>query len=96
MNIIGKFLVRKTVDVNNNEVLMIVGTALAKDFDLSKVNDNDEMWVFEAEIKSNGLRYTNDRPTMACRCLNGGHSPEDFLEGGMNTNLWDNKEPLIL
>jgi hypothetical protein len=84
----GKYLVRKSKTDKGVDVLTLTGVFYPQNFELSEINDSDEMWVSEIHIPNGGIKFTNPLT------LDGG-SLEDFLEGNNQSPLcWKNKELL--
>jgi hypothetical protein len=85
----GKFLVRKSTLTNGTPVVILCGS-FYPNFDTETLNDDDEMWVAELEVKDGGIRFHEK--------LGGSQvSPEDFLIGEYQSpDSWKNKEQLDL
>lgn len=85
----GKFLVRRSA-LSNKEPVVIICGVFKTNFDSNILNDDDEMWVAELEVKEGGLRFHNRVSTRQ-------FSPEDFLEGEHQApSYWQNKDQLDL
>ena len=79
----GKYLVRKS-----KEVVVICGVFHPTNFNINDINDNDEMWVSDIMVSSNGIRFTDPIG------LDGG-SPEDFISGeNQSPSNWKTKSSL--
>jgi len=84
----GKYLVRKSKLDSGRVALTLTGVFYPENFDISEINDDDEMWVSGIIIPSGGIRYSDPIG------LDGG-SPEDFLEGENQSPLcWKTKTDL--
>ena len=84
----GKYLVRKSKLENGTEVVTLTGTFHPQNFNISEINDNDEMWVSDIIVSPGGLRFTDPIGT-------DGGSPEDFLAGDMQSpRNWKTKGSL--
>lgn len=84
----GKFLVRKSKLNNGTEVLTLSGVFLPQNFNVNEINSNDEMWVSDIIVPSNGIRFTDPKGT-------DGGSPEDFISGmNQSPSYWNTKESL--
>lgn len=86
----GKYLVRKA-KLNNGTPVLILSGVFYPNFDISEVNDNDEMWVSEIIVSEGGIKFTE--PVNNIDAI----SPEDFLENIHNQQspkFWKNKLPL--
>ena len=84
----GKYLVRKTKLENGTEVITLTGVFHPTNFDISSINDNDEMWVSDIIVSSGGLRFTDPHGT-------DGGSPEDFIAGlYQSPSEWKTKSSL--
>lgn len=85
MKLKGKYLVRPSKLEDGSPVLILTGV-FYPNFDISSINENDEMWVSELEVMDGGLRFSGQE---------GFNSPEDFLEGkNKHPSQWKNKSKL--
>lgn len=76
--LIGKYLVRKSKTTDGKPILIVCGTFLVSSELYNGINDNDEMWVSEITVGEGGIRFIDPIGT-------DGGSPEDFLEGAMQS-----------
>ncbi len=84
----GKCLVRKAKLENGTEVITLSGVFYPQNFNVSEIKDNDEMWVSDIIVSSNGIRFTD--PTG----IDGG-SLEDFISGvNQSPSNWETKGSL--
>lgn len=86
----GKYLVRKSQLHDDTPILIICGVFLPN-FDLSEINNGDEMWVSDLIVGEDGIKFTDPIDGVDAG------SPEDFLEnikGQQSPKFWKNKSPL--
>lgn len=84
----GKYLVRKAKLENGTEIITLTGVFHPTNFDISSINDNDEMWISDIIVSSGGLRFTDPYG-------NDGGSPEDFISGlYQSPSEWKTKSSL--
>ena len=69
----GKYLVRKSKLESGEEVVIISGVFRPRNFNITDIKDNDEMWVSDIVVSS-GIKFTDP-------ISSDGGSPEDFISG---------------
>lgn len=84
----GKYLVRKSKLENGADVIILSGVFHPQNFNVNEIKDDDEMWVSDIIVSSDGLRFTDPIG------VDGG-SPEDFISGeNQSPSSWATKSSL--